>query len=932
MDPGVAVRGMLALSIFSMVIKSLANLSTGIAKANGASVIISLEGMLGVAALLLAIAGSIKILGEMDFWEMTQGLAGITVVIAELSLMLKFLNHVGLTLRVAPMVILVTSIVAMVIIMAQTLKKLAESNIDSKRLLAVSGSLAIAIGSIAGLIVSVGLISKGLTLGAVLGAAMILGTGMLVLIGVVEQFKAMDGLDASKMIKQAEALGLIFVELAAMTAVAAGIGSVMSGSLGTGFIALTAGIAAITETAILMATMVAAVGALGNKFEEGAFDKGVEVFTKAGGALGGFFGGLAGGVKGGFESGYYDTWTAHMPSIAENLSGFGKKIKPFTDFINSSSDATTGNKMEQFGTGINKLLTAFTAQEMAKVDTSKLVKTGNDINGFGLALAGENGFFDSIAKYPEDASSKLDAISAFLTSLQPFATSGGLDSITKGTTSFANLGKGLSAYGKELVKMTKDFTITDEDFTVFTRMQKITELLTPLLKSIPTWSLLDVLVGDGSHSWSTLSSGLTDYGSAITSFIAVLRTGGITEDDISRIKQIASASSALAAAQNDIGAGVSVLKSIFSGAGQWDTLSGIEVFQDRVKGEGIFTKVTSPEDSGLVRFAKTFKLFIEAFNGVDLSRSESVIDIVKKLTERLNGINLGETNTGLFGMVKKTDMEVLSNNLEALGTGLKGFSESAKDIDEEGLNKFKMAITALGKLKDIKEMSDIFPNVATDIIHLSVSIENLMGDIRQAFAGTQSNISLLGRDLVVSIIHGMRDYLSTEQAVTELGSVIGMINSALNSNGEDGSNFVITPVVDMTNIEEAAGIYRSLFGNTTIGAAGAGGSSLLVSALAQSMNNKDETEIIRTGLDNLHNDVVLVNDNMSTATSSIVLELSDLQTEVANLKTVYKSISVLLDSNVLAGKLAPKIDKNLGYITAKLERYSRGNSGGGLTR
>lgn len=137
-------------------------------------------------------------------------------------------------------------------------------------------------------------------------------------------------------------LGEAFLPLIGMTTVVLALGSVMTGTGGTGFAVIGQGLLAFAEIITGLGVVLTAVGGLYEIPHVSEFMKnGVEFLTNIGNAIGGFVGGIAGGIA----AGVAESVSASLPVLGTNLSLFMGNAKPFFDGINSvDKNATEGIK------------------------------------------------------------------------------------------------------------------------------------------------------------------------------------------------------------------------------------------------------------------------------------------------------------------------------------------------------------------------------------------------------------------------------------------------------------------------------------------------------------------------------------------------------------------------------------------------------------
>ena len=188
-----------------------------------------------------------------------------------------------------------------------------------------------------------------------------------------------------------------FLPLIGMTTVVLALGSVMTGTGGTGFAIIGQGLLAFAEIITGLGVVLTAVGGLYEIPHASEFMKnGVEFLTNIGEAIGGFIGGIAGGIAGGVVEGL----SSSLPVLGTNLSLFMGNAKPFFDGINSvDKNATEGIK------NLANSLLLLTANNIIEGLTnwltggSSLAKFGEELKEFAPSFVS---FANTVADINED--------------------------------------------------------------------------------------------------------------------------------------------------------------------------------------------------------------------------------------------------------------------------------------------------------------------------------------------------------------------------------------------------------------------------------------------------------------------------------------------------------------------------------------------------
>ena len=324
-----------------------------------------------------------------------------------------------------------------------------------------------------------------------------------------------------------------------------------------------------------------------------------DLLEKIGTAIGQFIGGLAGGIAQGF--------TNSMPAMAKDLSEFMKELQPFIDGARDIDKGVID--------GVKNLVAAVSAVTLA---------------GFGQKMAD----FLTIGRTP----------------------------IEKFSQQLVALGKGMSAYGKE---------VADIDAAAITASAEAAKGLTDVANAIPkSGGLLDIFTGHDSLLSFALQ--LVPFGKAMKEYATA-----VTGIDTGAINQSAEAAKGL----TDVAKAIPDQKGFFGKLFTGDNT--MKTFATNLKSLGTGLKEFSDETVGIV--------------------PENVIACSQALKNLAETADIIPDEKGFFGKLFTGDdtIETFASRLKPFGTGLKEFSDETAGIIPENI---KAATDGLKTLADISDV------------------------------------------------------------------------------------------------------------------------------------------------------------------------------------------------------------------------------------
>ena len=207
--------------------------------------------------------------------------------------------------------------------------------------------------------------------------------------------------------------------------------------------------AATFDAVVLIVTsLVAALGAIFDALEPYGgiewLDRGIIVMQKIGDAIGGFVGNVIGSLIGGIGEGISST----LPGMAENLSDFSEKIKPFFENVASiNDDAASGVK------NLSKSLLYLTEASfvdgiMRLLGLGDLSTFGASLSGLGKGLGAYSASIQGLAY--EDIEKSAEAIGLLAKIQNDLDPAGGVWGTLSGNQTLGQFSQGLVIFGQAL--------------------------------------------------------------------------------------------------------------------------------------------------------------------------------------------------------------------------------------------------------------------------------------------------------------------------------------------------------------------------------------------------------------------------------------------------------------------------------------------------
>lgn len=534
---------------------------------------------------LTAILYPIKTLGEMDTSQMLSGIAGLASVITTLYVMTTAINNLpAFSIKTLAKVTIMTAVIA-------------------------------AVGAVIGQIASI-------DTGAALAAAASLSA---VLLSTSAAFAILTSVPLIGVAKAVVTLGGMIAGVAAIVSAAAGI----------------AQIPGVQEFVASGANLLASIGS----------------------AIGGFFGSIIGGVG----KGAIDAIGGALPGLGENLAEFAENAKPFFDtVVNIDPNVAAGVK------SLAEAMMAITAGGILDA-LSKPFTGGSSMVEFGKQLADfapyMKSYSDTIANVnPEAVTASANAAKALAEFANNIPKEGGFLQSIFGTADMPAFGEDLVEFAKSMKQYSDEVAGISPD--AVTASANAAKALSELANNIPKGGgvFQDLF---GSQNLETFGSQIEAFGMSMKAYSDSIV--GINPEVITSSATAARALSDLATSLPNLGG----LVSFFTGDKNLATFG----MQITLFGEGL-------------------KNYANSIVGIDPEAISSSATAAKGLADLQSA--LGETGGFISMFTGDQDLGLFASNLESLGKGIKAYSDQVAGISPETAASITASITALQGLSGIQ--------------------------------------------------------------------------------------------------------------------------------------------------------------------------------------------------------------------------------------
>lgn len=566
--------------------------------------------------------------------------------------------------------------------------------------------------------------------------------------------------------------------------------------------------------------------------------------------------------------------TAMLPVIGENLSSFIDKIGPFLEGIKSVGTETLDGA-KALADAILTLTVSSILDGITRWITGKssFESFGKELANFGPYLKTYNDSIKGINA--ENISVSADAIQTMVNMANTLPNSGGVVSWFTGDNTLSDFGKMLSEFGPYFKKYAD--SVNGINTYSVSASATAASTLAEMAAGLPN--------SGGLVSWFTGDNTLADFGAMLANFGPYLKSYG---DKVNGLNTTAIASSV--GATNDI---VKVATAV-------DDL-----------------KFTS--DSGTVSnfgsqiqklggFIYSYNAYITAVNWDTFARSVTEINTIADLADRLSLIDSGKLST--FGK----DMQTMANNgikllISAFTSSFTRVKSKAQEVARHavtGLNTLNGQFTVAGinmmqgLINGLNSRAQSVYNTATAIANTAAAIVRRALQIRSPSRVFEE----IGMYVDLGFAQGLTKYANTIESSADvvgrsaMDSMAEAIQTAVD-NIDDNPEFTptITPVLDLSDVNAGLGGLGNGF-NVPVNASGfyRQTNDLASIAMQASQNNQNGGEMRE-----------IVNNMMN---------------EISNLAYAVENMQIVMDSGVVVGAIAPKMDVALGQ---RIVHRGRGN-------
>jgi hypothetical protein len=359
----------------------------------------------------------------------------------------------------------------------------------------------------------------------------------------------------------------------------------------------------------------------------------------------------------------------------------------------------------------------------------------------------------------------------------------------------------------------------------------------------------------------------------------------------------------------------------------WEILRSMQNLSDGIvngtwkfNSNAIHSKITglsSNQQYSLTSVANAIEKVSNALLGLASVSPESVTGAVSAIQ---NAIGAGDWTVDTDELAAQIQGSIDSSVIEALGVGLietigvgvgttyAPIANAVNDAIVSVVNSTKDAARnnakSVGSYFDEGVASGVRNNAGTVTDAVRRMVEGMIttAEVTADEHSPSKEGVRIGKFFDLGIMQGVYDYsdsvsAASRRVMTDLignaADTVAVITSMINEDMDEQP--VIRPVLDLSDITTNAQQMNSLFGNRSIGLSGA--------ALASRVQTNA-------------NSVPIGSRNNANAMSAI----QSVNDRLDNLGEAMTHLKIVMDSGVVAGQIAPKIDKNLGRVIKRKER------------
>lgn len=782
--------------------------------------------MVAMAASLYLMAGVILIFKNIALEDLMKSVAAISILLTSFGAMVALMQWTKFDFNsfksITALAVVIAALAGAILVL---------SFIDSDKLLTTVTSM-VSVMIVLGLLVSsLKFITKDTIasfLTGILGIIAILGS-----ISAVFYILSSFG-DTNKYEIIADSLTKVMLSLSLLVTA---LGIVSKITVGGAIISTAAKVLAVVG---VISAILLAIGSLGSKYIDPAeLDKISSFLTKLGDTLGSFFGGFIGGLGGSM----IESFTVKLPAAGENLSSFVDSISKFLELTFPEGFEDTISSLT------NMIVSLGTPLVMSSIE--RLVDGKENIKVL-------EQFFSSYAKaivsFSEEVSGNIDTDAVQAASNAGLMLASLYDSLPKqGSTVFKWFSgeKSLSTFAKEI----KDFAIGIKgistelsdgfDSKSVETASNLGLMLSGLLDGLPKSGSIVSKWFSGEKSLSTFGTQIVDFARSLVEISTIITEGNI---DITSIETARNAGLIMNELANAIPESESFKSMLFGGEKDISVFGAqmvlftsflIELSNNLSEVTIDLTTIETAKNAGLVlselanmipesggifeknqdlgAFGAQLSLFGEGLNnlinsltGIDQSQIQNVTSIITNiidfdaLREQLMASIDNQSvpmREKLFSVIEEIATECQTKLSSVMDELARTIDEKSSVFEESGRNTIRGLINGLSDSGLLETLYKKGADMAA-----------------QVNAGYSDNLEIhspskvmerQGRFTILGLIKGLSDTSELEETAYNTGSVVlDAISNAIQLADkilDDGMNPVITPVLDLSNIEENAG-------------------------------------------------------------------------------------------------------------------------------
>lgn len=557
--------------------------------------------------------------------------------------------------------------------------------------------------------------------------------------------------------------------------------------------------------------------------------------------------------------------TLGLPEIGKNLSSFMTNIQPFIDGIKSvGSETLDGAKALAdaiLALTVSSILDGITRWITGK---SSFESFGKELAAFGPHLKTYNDSIKGISNTNITASA--DAIKTMAEMANELPNSGGIVSWFKGDNTLADFGEMLASFGPYFATYAQ--SVNGINPTAITASANAAKTLVEMANEIPnSGGLISLISGDNT---------LSKFGAMLAAFGPYLKT---YSDSVNGLNTAAITSS--------VGGTNNLIKVA-------NAVATINLSSDTGAISNFGTQVTKL-GSGVYAYAS----FMATINWNLFARSVTEINKLADLSDRLEMLDTSTLSTFANNMSKMASngirmlnqvftnsyMSVYNKAIEVANRAVMGVNSVTPQLATAGANMMQGFINGLnGRAQAVYNTAQAIANQAAAIVRRSLQIHSPSKVFEE-----------IGMYVDLGFAQGLTKYADTiESSADTIGrsamdSMAGSIQNAID-NIDDNPDFspTITPILDLTNVNDGLNRLGETMNSDRLNAMGTYRTSMDLAGM-----------VLETNRNNQNGGIML--DTM--------LRMMD---EFSNLSSAVENMQIVMDSGVVVGAIAPKMDAALG--------------------